>query len=131
MNTLTIVLAAIKGFFTPGTTAGAEIVSVVLAFISTALNNLNSKTKANITKCLNIATFALKWLHKVENWIPVKWQCAYRETIEAVEVVIRSLEDFKITDEEFALVKKEFEEARIEWESDDDETVTLDEAKGN
>ena len=126
MNTLTIVLAAIKGFFTPGTTAGAEIVSVVLAFISSALNNLNSKTKANITKCLNIATFALTWLHKVENWIPAKWQCAYRETIEAVEVVIRSLDDFKITDEEFVLVKKEFEEARQAWDSDAPE-----ETKGN
>lgn len=99
-----------------------SVADYLLDLGNSALAGLSPEKKERVQGALNLflritATMnALAWL------CPTKWQTAYRESVEAVQVVASALEDLTVTSDELAKVQKEFGEAVAAWKSDDDAT---------
>lgn len=110
---------AFCGFINPFGSMVGNIVDYLLDVLNSALANLSDTTKEKIESVLATAKNVMDILLKLQFLVPTRWQYAYRETVEAVDEVIYSLEDIKLTSEELAKIKKEFDEAVRAWKEDD------------
>lgn len=99
-----------------------SVVDYLLDVLNAALAKIDPENRAKVQAALNIAEkvlatlIALKWL------CPTKWQTAYSETVEAVSVVVESLDDLNLTADELKKIQAEFAEAVAAWKGPDDET---------
>ena len=98
------------------------VADYLLDLLNSALASIDPANKTKVQACLNVATAVLSALIALQFLCPVKWQTAYKETVEAVAVVVASLEDLAVTVEELAKVQKEFNEAVCAWKGPDDPT---------
>lgn len=110
---------AFCGFINPFGSMVGNIVDYLLDVLNSALANLSDATKEKIESVLATAKSVMDILLKLQFLVPTHWQYAYRETIEAVDEVIYSLEDIKLTAEELAKIRKEFDDAVRAWKEDD------------
>lgn len=98
------------------------VVDYLLGLLNSALDSIDPDNKQKIQGALNVAEVVLSALSAFQWLCPVKWQTAYRETIEAVVVVVSSLSDLSLTKTELDDIRKEFFEAMAAWKGPDDDT---------
>ena len=98
------------------------VADYLLDLLNSALASIDPANKTKVQACLNVATAVLSALIALQFLCPVKWQTAYKETVEAVVAVVSALEDLSITADELLTVQKEFGEAVMAWKGPDDET---------
>lgn len=122
MSKLALTWAAIKGALNPFGSIFDSVATYALERTNDALNAIDVSKKEKIMAALNIATKALAVLNAVAWLCPVKWQTAYKATIEAVQEVCNALFDLHLTVEELSGVRTKFEAAYAAWQSPDDET---------
>lgn len=98
------------------------VVTYLLGLLNSALDSIEPENKKKIQGALNVADAVLSALSAFQWLCPVKWQTAYRETIEAVISVTASLSDLSLTQTELDGIRKEFSEAVAAWNGPDDDT---------
>ena len=127
MSKLALTWAAIKGALNPFGSIFDSVATYVLGKVNDALNAIDVGRREKIQAALNIAAKGLAVLSAIAWLCPVKWQAAYKATIEAVAEVCTALDDLHLTIEELSNVRTKFEGAYAAWQSPDDETC-VDEA---
>ena len=117
-----LIWKAFTGFINPWGSAFDSVSSYAMDMLNEMLGKIDPKNKANVQAALNVAIKVVSVLSSLSWLCPVKWQTAFKETIEAAESVVSALEDLNITDDEFKKVRSEFDDAVKAWKSPDDNT---------
>ena len=71
-----------------------------------------------VAKVRDTCAWALNWLLKLQNYVPVKWQVEYRAVLDVVADVIAVANDGKLTAAELTALAESFKEAKRKWEED-------------
>ena len=122
MSKLALTWAALKGLLNPFGSVFDSVATYVLERVNAALNAIDVGKREKIQAALNIAAKALAVLTAIAWLCPVKWQTAYKATIEAVAEVCTALVDLHLTIEELSNVRTKFGKAYDAWQSPDDGT---------
>lgn len=117
MNISTIKIA-IKYLF--GGVSG--VVEYLLGVLNAALAGMTDANKQKVQGALNLAQKVLATLNAIKWLCPVKWQTAYKSTVDAVAAAVAALEDLEITADEVAVVSDRVKAALVAWKQPDDET---------
>ena len=99
-----------------------SVADYLLELGNSALAALKPEKKEQVQGVLNLFLKITATLNALACLCPVKWQTAFRETVEAAQVVATALEDLTVTPDELAKIRVEFGEAVAAWESPDDAT---------
>lgn len=98
------------------------VVEYLLGVLNAALAGMNEATKQRVQGALNLARKVLATLNALKWLCPVKWQTAYKATVDAVAEAVAALEDLEITTDEVAIVHDRMKAALNAWKQPDDET---------
>lgn len=122
MNKLALTWTALKGLLNPFGSVFESLADYALGYVNEAIGSLDASRKEMKHAALNVTTKALAVLAAVAWLCPVKWQTAYKATVEAVQDVCDALLDLHLTFDELSGVREKFSEAYVEWLGPDDET---------
>lgn len=115
LNPIKSILKCIFGGFN-------DVIEDILESINYLLEFLDASDKERVQTVLNYALSALSIARMLQIFCPVKWQTAYSATIQALQHVVDSLQDLKITNKELETLKSDFKNVVKYWKSDDDDT---------
>ena len=122
MNKLALTWAALKGLLNPFGSVFESLADHALGKVNYAIDGIDVGKREKVQSALNVATKALAVLTAIAFLCPVKWQTAYKATIDAVAEVCTSLFDLHLDTTELLGIKEKFVVAYAEWRGDDDET---------
>ena len=122
MNKLELAWTALKGLLNPFGSVFESLADHALGKVNYAINGIDVGKREKVQSALNVAAKALAVLTAIAFLCPVKWQTAYKVTIDAVAEVCTSLFDLHLTVEELLTIKNKFVVAYAEWRGGDDET---------
>lgn len=112
-------------------TRGADgIVDGVRAIFNSAMASLQPGNKARTMAVLNTVMKCLAVLKAVAFLIPAKWQAAYAETVQGLEIVVNALMNLDLSAEELADIRASASRVWAAWTSEDDETCVALPFKG-
>ena len=117
MNISTIKIA-IKYLF--GGVSG--VVDYLLGALNSALAGMTDATRQKVQGALNLAQKVLATLTALKWLCPIKWQTAFKATVDAVADAVAALEDLEITSDEVAIVADRIRAALVAWNAPYDET---------
>ena len=98
------------------------VVDYLLGALNSALAGMTDATRQKVQGALNLAQKVLATLTALKWLCPIKWQTAYKATVDAVADAVAALEDLEITSDEVAIVADRIRAALVAWNAPDDET---------
>lgn len=122
MNKLALTWAALKGLLNPFGSVFDSLATYALGRVNAALASIDTSRRETVQSALNVASAALALLNAFAWLCPVKWQTAYKATVEGVQDTCNALFDLHLSDEELAGLRDAFTKAVAAWQSPDDET---------
>lgn len=115
MSKWSIIWAAVKGAFVPGTSVFESVTDLALRNLNDYIGQENiadnvAKTYKTVTQCLGV-------LDALASFCPKKWAPQYETTLNAVRTLAVAFEDGKVDKAEVEQCKGAFVKAYEAWDS--------------